>query len=170
MYKQRILISVLLAISLSLIFKPIHAEELKIGLVNLGVILKQIPMWRESQTKIKKKFEPRQRKLKTMETELTSLNNKYLKNEKIMAKDEKESLIKKIQTAELKLRSEAEEFGKDFEKTRAEELDKIKVTVETAINAYARDNNFDLIIRSDGTTLYRKNHLDITEDIISELE
>ena len=87
-----------------------------------------------------------------------------------MAKDEKESLIKKIQTAELKLRSEAEEFGKDFEKTRAEELDKIKVTVETAINAYARDNNFDLIIRSDGTTLYRKNHLDITEDIISELE
>ena len=84
MYKQRIIISVLLAISLSLTFKPIHAEELKIGLVNLGVILKQIPMWRESQTKIKKKFEPRQRKLKTMETELTSLNNKYLKNEKIM--------------------------------------------------------------------------------------
>ena len=51
-----------------------------------------------------------------------------------------------------------------------EELDKIKVTVETAINAYATDNNFDLIIRSDGTTLYRKKHLDITEDIISELE
>ena len=147
MYKQRIIISVLLAISLSLTFKPIHAEELKIGLVNLGVILKQIPMWRESQTKIKKQFEPRQRKLKTMETELTSLNNKYLKNEKIMAKD-----------------------GKDFEKTRAEELDKIKVTVETAINAYATEHNFDLIIRSDGTTLYRKNHLDITEDIISELE
>jgi len=170
MYKQRIIISVLLAISLSLTFKPIHAEELKIGLVNLGVILKQIPMWRESQTKIKKQFEPRQRKLKTMETELTSLNNKYLKNEKIMAKDEKESLIKKIQTVELKLRSEAEKFGKDFEKTRAEELDKIKVTVETAINAYATEHNFDLIIRSDGTTLYRKNHLDITEDIISELE
>ena len=80
MYKQRIIISVLLAISLSLTFKPIHAEELKIGLVNLGVILKQIPMWRESQTKIKKQFEPRQRKLKAMETELTSLNNKYLKN------------------------------------------------------------------------------------------
>ena len=60
-----------------------------------------------------------------METELTSLNNKYLKNEKIMAKDEKESLIKKIQTVELKLRSEAEKFGKDFEKIRAEELDKI---------------------------------------------
>ena len=94
----------------------------------------------------------------------------WFKNEKIMAKGEKESLIKKIQTVELKLRSEAEKFGKDFEKTRAEELDKIKVTVETAINAYARDNNFDLIIRSDGTTLYRKNHLDITEDIISELE
>ena len=127
-------------------------------------------MWRESQAKIKKQFDPRQRELKTMETELTSLNNKYLKNEKIMAKDEKESLIKQIQKSELKLRSEAESFGKDFEKVRASELDKIKVTVENAINAYAKENNFDLIIRSDGTTLYRKNHLDITQDIISELE
>ncbi|MEC7832537.1 MAG: OmpH family outer membrane protein [Pseudomonadota bacterium] len=170
MYINKKMLSMLFIILLTFIAKPTLSEELKIGLVNLGVILKEIPMWRESQAKIKKQFDPRQRELKTMETELTSLNNKYLKNEKIMAKDEKESLIKQIQKSELKLRSEAESFGKDFEKVRASELDKIKVTVENAINAYAKENNFDLIIRSDGTTLYRKNHLDITQDIISELE
>ena len=70
----------------------------------------------------------------------------------------------------MKLRSEAEKFGKDFETVRGTELEKIKLTVENAINEYAKDNDFDLIIRSDGTTLYRKNHLDITQDIISELE
>ena len=100
MYINKKMLSMLFIILLTFIAKPTLSEELKIGLVNLGVILKEIPMWRESQAKIKKQFDPRQRELKTMETELTSLNNKYLKNEKIMAKDEKESLIKQIQKSE----------------------------------------------------------------------
>ena len=170
MHKNKKILSILLITVLTFMTKPVFSEDLKIGLVNLGVILKEIPMWRESQAKIKKQFDPRQRQLKTMETELTSRNNKYLKNEKVMAKAEKESLIKEIQKVELKLRSEAEKFGKDFETVRGTELEKIKITVENAINEYAKDNDFDLIIRSDGTTLYRKNHLDITQDIISELE
>ena len=91
MHKNKKILSILLITVLTFMTKPVFSEDLKIGLVNLGVILKEIPMWRESQAKIKKQFDPRQRQLKTMETELTSLNNKYLKNEKVMAKAEKES-------------------------------------------------------------------------------
>ena len=169
MHTTKIIYSILLIISLSFLPKPLYAE-LKIGLVNLGVILKEIPMWRESESKIKKEFEPQQRKIKTMETELNSLNNKYLKNEKIMAKNEKEKLGRKIQETEKEFRSQAEKYTKEFDKVRREELERIKNAVETAINSYANENDFDWIIRSDGTTLYRKNYLDVTQDIISELE
>ena len=40
--------------------------------------------------------------------------------------------------------------------------------VENAINEYAKDNDYDLILRADGTTLYAKTY-DITQEIIEKL-
>mgnify|MGYP001422634518 CR=1 FL=1 len=71
------------------------SAEAKIGLVNLDALFKEIPIYRESQAKIKKEFDPRARKLKNLENEWNSLNEKYLKNEKIMANDEKKELVQK---------------------------------------------------------------------------
>ena len=41
--------------------------------------------------------------------------------------------------------------------------------VEDAINEYAKDNDYDLILRADGTTLYAKTYVDITQEIIEKL-
>ena len=51
-----------------------------------------------------------------------------------------------------------------------EELSKIRAIVESAITEYAEKNDFDLIIRADGTTLYAKKYINITQEIISELQ
>ena len=48
-------------------------------------------------------------------------------------------------------------------------LSSIRVIVEKAINDYAKDNDYDLILRADGTTLYAKTYVDITQDIIDKL-
>ena len=34
----------------------------------------------------------------------------------------------------------------------------------------AESNDFDIILRADGTTLYAKKYINITEDIISKLQ
>ncbi len=49
------------------------------------------------------------------------------------------------------------------------ELNRIRVIVENAINEYAKDNDYDLILRADGTTLYAKTYVDITQEIIEKL-
>ena len=38
------------------------------------------------------------------------------------------------------------------------------------INDYAEENDFDIIIRADGTTLYAKKYINITQEIISKLQ
>ena len=38
-----------------------------------------------------------------------------------------------------------------------------------AINKYAKYNDYDLILRADGTTLFAKKYVDITQDIINIL-
>ena len=144
--------------------------ELKMGIVNLDLLFKEIPIYRESQAKIKKQFDPRARNLKTLETEWSSLNEKYLKNEKVMSESEKTSLVEKIKGIEKKFRAGQEKIQKDLKKVQGDELTRIRGIVENAISKYAKDNDFDIIIRADGTTLYAKKYINITQEIISELQ
>ena len=87
-----------------------------------------------------------------------------------MASNEKESLVKKIQKVERDFRSKQENFNKELQKVQGEELARIRNIVETAIRKHAEKNDFDLIIRADGTTLYAKSYINITQAIISELQ
>ena len=150
---------------------PISAKaELKLGIVNLDILFKEIPIYRESQEKVKKQFDPRARNLKTLEQEWNSLNDQYLKNETVMSDKEKKDLVEKIQNVETKFRSGQEKIQADLQKVQQEELSRIRTIVEKAITEYAEKNDFDIIIRADGTTLYAKKYINITQEIISKLQ
>ena len=150
---------------------PMNAlAELKMGIVNLDMLFKEIPIYRESQEKIKKQFDPRARNLKTLEQEWNGLNEDYLKNETIMSENEKKELVEKIQGIEKKFRSGQEKIQADLQKVQQEELSRIRAIVEKAITDHAEKNDFDIIIRADGTTLYAKKYINITQEIISKLQ
>ena len=156
---------------ITMVFVPsIVSAELKMGIVNLDQLFKEIPIYRESQEKIKKQFDPRARNLKTLEQEWSGLNEKYLKNETVMSDKEKKLLVEKIQSIETKFRSGQEKIQTDLQAVQQEELSKIRAIVESAITKYAEKNDFDIIIRADGTTLYAKKYINITQEIISELQ
>jgi|TARA_B100000795_G_scaffold225931_1_gene181786 outer membrane protein len=153
------------------IFIPSSASaELKLGIVNLDQLFKEIPIYNESQAKIKKKFDPKARNLKTLEEEWNGLNEKYLKNETVMSDKEKKVLVEKIQAIEVKFRSGQEKIQTDLQKMQQQELSKIRAIVEAAIEEYAENNDFDIIMRADGTTLYAKSYINITQEIISKLQ
>ena len=146
------------------------SAELKLGIVNLDQLFKEIPIYNESQEKIKKHFDPKARNLKTLEEEWSSSNEEYLKNETVMSDKEKKVLVEKIQKIEVKFRSGQEKIQIDLQKMQKEELSKIRAIVESAITEYAENNDFDIIIRADGTTLYAKKYINITQEIISKLQ
>ena len=156
---------------ITIILIPSSASaELKLGIVNLDQLFKEIPIYNESQTQIKKRFDPRARNLKTLEEEWNGLNEQYLKNEAVMSDKEKKTLVEKIQAIEVKFRSGQEKIQTDLQKMQQQELSKIRAIVESAIEEYAENNDFDLIIRADGTTLYAKSYINITQEIISRLQ
>ena len=146
------------------------SAELKLGIVNLDQLFKEIPIYNESQEKIKKTFDPKARNLKTLEEQWNSLNEKYLKNETVMSDKEKKVLVEKIQTIETKFRNGQEKIQTDLKQMQQQELSKIRAIVESAITEYAEKNDFDIIMRADGTTLYAKKYINITQEIISKLQ
>jgi len=170
MYTTKINLSIFI-IPILILLNPVtvHAE-IKMGIVNLDLLFKEIPIYRESQAKIKKQFDPRARNLKTLEKEWSSLNDQYLKNETVMSDKEKKDLVEKIQNVETKFRSGQEKIQADLQKVQSEELSRIRAIVEKAITDYAEKNDFDIIIRADGTTLYAKKYINITQEIISKLQ
>ena len=78
--------------------------------------------------------------------------------------------VEKIQNIETKFRTGQEKLQVDLEQTQRTEFSKIEKIVNDAITEYAESNDFDIILRADGTTLYAKKYINVTEDIISKLQ
>ena len=165
MYKRVYNIMILLLISLS----TTSYAETKIGVVKLDMLFKEIPIYKESQTNLKNEFKPKADELKKIESSWNKLNDDYLKNERTMSKDQRKSKIKEINDIEQKFRTNQQALQQELQGKQNSELQRIRIIVEKAISKYAKDNDYDIILRADGTTLYAKKYVDITQDIINIL-
>ena len=54
--------------------------EVKIGIVKLDILFKEIPIYKESQNQMKNEFKPKADELKKIETSWNELNDDYLKS------------------------------------------------------------------------------------------
>tara|TARA_B100001063_G_scaffold108983_1_gene101660 strand:+ start:691 stop:1191 length:501 start_codon:yes stop_codon:yes gene_type:complete len=165
MYKKVLNLLILLLITIS---NTSYAET-KIGVVKLDILFKEIPIYKESQTNLKNEFKPKADELKKIETSWNKLNDDYLKNERTMSKDQRKNKIQEINDIEKKFRDKQSVLQQELQGKQNSELQRIRLIVEKAINEYAEDNNYDLILRADGTTLFAKKYVDITQDIINKL-
>ena len=149
---------------------PFNAyAETKIGIVKLDILFKEIPIYKESQNNLKKEFKPKADELKKIETSWNKLNDDYLKNERVLSKSERQSKIKEINEIEKQFRVKQKSLQEELQSKQNTELQRIRIIVEKAINDFAKDNDYDLVLRADGTTLYAKTYVDITQDIINKL-
>ena len=165
MYKKLLNIIFIVLITIS---NTSYAET-KIGIVKLDVLFQEIPIYKESQTNLKNEFKPKADELKKIETSWNELNDDYLKNERTMSKNERKAKIKEISDIENKFRTKQQSLQKELQGKQNSELQRIRAIVEKAINKYAEDNDYDLVLRADGTTLFAKKYIDITQDIINNL-
>ena len=143
--------------------------EVKIGIVKLDMLFQEIPIYKESQNNIQNEFKPKADELKKIETSWNKLNDDYLKNERVMSKSERKEKIDQINKVEKEFRQKQQTLQNELQTKQNSELNRIRKIVEDAINQYAKDNDYDLILRADGTTLYAKKYVDVTQDIINKL-
>ena len=143
--------------------------DTKIGVVKLDVLFKEIPIYKQSQNNLKNEFKPKADELKKLETSWNKLNDDYLKNERTMSKNDRKEKIKEINQTEQEFRNKQQKLQQELQTKQNSELQRIRIIVEKAINEYAEKNDYDLILRADGTTLFAKKYVDITQDIINIL-
>ena len=160
---------VILPLFFLVIFSNNLYADTKIGVVKLDVLFKEIPIYKESQNNLKNEFKPKADELKKLETSWNKLNDDYLKNERTMSKNDRKEKIKEINQTEQEFRNKQQKLQQELQTKQNSELQRIRIIVEKAINEYAEKNDYDLILRADGTTLFAKKYVDITQDIINIL-
>ena len=141
--------------------------EIKIGYVMVEKVLKQAPQTAASNKKLEKEFKSRSEKLKKEIKAIQAKEKNYKKNSVTMSKTERESAIKTIQNSKLDIQRMERALREDIDLRRREEISKLQVRINKAVETVAKKESYDLILYQ--SVAYANKNVDITDVIIEAL-
>lgn len=144
------------------------AEDYKIGAVNAIRILEQSPQAEKMRNMIEKEFAPRDRELVNAQKALKEMEDRLTKDAPIMSESERAKLERDILNARRDLKRNQDEFREDLTFRRNEEIAGIQKEIVDAINAVARENQFDMVLNEG--VIYASPKVDISQLIIDRLK
>jgi len=141
--------------------------EIKIGYVMVEKVLKQAPQTAVSNKKLEKEFKVRSEKLKKKIKSVQGKEASFKKNSVTMSKGERDSAIKVMQQSKLEIQRMERELREDIDLRRREEISKLQVRINKAVESVAKKESYDLILYQ--SVAYANKKVDITDTIIKAL-
>jgi len=144
-----------------------QAAEVKVGFVNVAKILEKAPQAEKAKIALEKEFSPRNKRLLVSQKEIKKLEEKVVRDAKLMSEAESRKLQRTLLERKRDLKRNQDEFREDFNLRRNEELAKLQRLVFEAIKSLAESEKFDLVLH-DGVVFASKN-VDITNKVQQQL-
>jgi len=144
---------------------PANAQEVKIGVVNIQVLMERSPQTKAAMDALQEEFAPRQREFLAKQKEYEELGAKVQKDVAVMGETERRNAEKNLR-----------ELGRDFERLRTEfqedsnlrqneEIGQLQRAVLKEVQDYAEAQGYGLVV-GDGV-LYVSSAVNITEDVLN---
>ena len=146
----------------------VNAEDTKIGFVNGTRLVEESPQAQSAAERIKKEFEPRQQEILKVQQQLREREERFLKDSAFMSAEEKQKKQREIVSAQRELKLQDTELREDFTIRRNQEMAKVWEVLREAIQAYAKDQNFDLIL-FEGVS-YASPKVEVTDAVLARLK
>lgn len=167
--RKRKLINAFAAIALAtLITGPVSAQELKIGVVNIPVLMEQAPQARVAMAALEEEFQPRQREIVAKQTEFEELGERVQRDVAVMGETERRNAEKELRDLQREVTRLQTEFREDLNLRRNEELGNLQRSLLKEVQDYAESSGFDLVV-GDGV-LYASTAVNITENVLRAME
>lgn len=147
---------------------PVAAADLKIGVVNIPRIMEEAPQADSARKALENEFKPRERDLVEGQKDVRGMEEKLQRNGAIMSESERRKLENDIRNRMRDLKRDEDIFREDLNIKRTELLEKLQRELLTVIQAFAKENKFDLLL-ADGV-VYANDALDVTEQVLSSLK
>ncbi|MDR3385716.1 MAG: OmpH family outer membrane protein [Rudaea sp.] len=159
--------ALLLALALLPTLVCAQAGSGKIGYVDLKRLIDNAPQMIESRARLEREFAPRDATLKTDETRLAGLKQRYDRDNAIMAKADAEALKREIDTLDRSIKRTREDLRNELNTRAASERDRIWQQINDNVIEYARAQGYDLIVPS--PVVYASPRIDITDAVLERL-
>ena len=147
---------------------PAAAQELKIGVVNIPVLLDRAPQTKAVMDSLQEEFAPRQREFLAKQKELEDLTARIQKDVAVMGESERRTAENDLRDLRRDVSRMQQEFREDIELRQNEELGKLQSTLLKAVQDYAQAQKYDLIV-GDGV-LFASSAVNITDEVLRAVE
>lgn len=153
----------------SALVAPAMAAEMKVGVVNYARLMQESPQAKVALDAIRAEFAPREKELQGLQVTLKSKEERLQKDAATMSESQRSNAEKELRDGSREFGRKQQEVQDDFNARRNEEMQRLQKTLVDEVQAYAKAQNYDLVIAGD-TALYVNNSLDITPAILTALQ
>jgi outer membrane protein len=147
---------------------PAAAQELKIGVVNVPVLMDRAPQTKAAMDELQEEFAPRQREFMAKQKELEDLTAKIQKDVSVMGETERRNAEKNLRDLQRDVARIQQEFREDLELRQNEALGNLQRSLLKEVQDYAQAQGYDLVV-GDGV-LFASTTVNITEEVLRTVE
>ena len=161
MFKRIVLIA-----SLVLTSQMVQAE-LKIGVVNIPLLMSNAPQAADAKKRLEREFAPKDRQLVSQQKDIKRLEERLGRDGLTMNEEEKRRLERDIISKRRDAQRAQQEFKEDFGARRNEELGKMQTRIIQAVKALASEGRYDLLL-TEGV-IHASPAVDVTSQVQAKL-
>ncbi|NPA71896.1 MAG: OmpH family outer membrane protein [Gammaproteobacteria bacterium] len=163
------ILKVVLSVMVIALASNVQAETpVKLGVVNVALLLEKAPQARMADAILKKEFAPQQAELKGLASKLEKQQAKYQKNKSVMSDGQKLMKERELTMLTRDIQRRRNDVQELLNIRRNEELAQLQNIVNDAIKSIGEKQSFDLILYEG--IAYTNNRVDITDDVLNHLK
>ena len=147
---------------------PAAAQDMKIGVVSLQVLIERAPQTKAAMDALQEEFAPRQRELVAKQKEYEDLAAKAQKDFAVMGETERRNAEKDLRDLQREVTRLQNEFREDLNLRQNEEYGLLQRAMLKEVQDYAQQQGYDLIV-GDGV-LFVSNAMNVTEEVLRVVE
>ncbi len=147
---------------------PASAQELKIGVVNVPLLMDRAPQTKAAMDALEEEFAPRQREFTARAKELEELSAKLQRDAAVMGETERRNADKQLRDLQREVARLQTEFQEDLNLRQNEELGNLQRSILAEVQLYAQTQGFDLVV-GDGV-LFASPTVNITDEVLRAIE
>jgi len=141
--------------------------EVKIGVVNIPLLMANSPQAAAAKKRMEKEFAPKEKQIIALGKAIRKLEEKLSKNGITMSEKEKRDLERDIISKRREAQRAQQEFKEDLGIRRNEELGKMQNRIREAVSALAVEGKYDLLL-TEGV-IHASEKVDITNKVQEKL-
>jgi len=146
----------------------LNASTIKIGFIDTNQVVSSLTLYKQSIDSIAREFEPKKQELLDLFNHIELLRSKIDNINQTSNNESIEAELLKLSNLEMSFQQETEFWQKTMDNKKIKLLSEIEMIINQAINQYANQEQFDLILYEN--VAFSSDKVNITDNIIELIE